>query len=189
MSSHTPHYVTAREWRRLGPSPSHAEKPPKENETKHQKMTGDNDSNGEGDMQEQTVDIGTNGRRTPRNQQGSRNMLRAARGDDQSWHTAAKADTRRSAQRRAAEAGRWRVGKNSRWEMIHAGRGCGEWVRKSGEATLKATDGRGGRTRRNSTIQKTTDTGGADRVKLLTISVRVLTIDCYLTEAWNSTTS
>ena len=24
--------------------------------------------------------------------------------------------------------------------MIHSGRGCGEWVRESGEAKLKATD-------------------------------------------------
>ena len=73
--------------------------------------------------------------------------------------------------------------------MIHAKRGCGERVRESSEAPLKATDRGGGRRRRNKMIQKTTDTGVVDRVKFLTISGRVLSIELSLTEAWKSTAS
>ena len=39
----------------------------------------------------------------------------------------------------ATEDGGWRVETKSRWTMIHAGRGCGERARESGEAALKAT--------------------------------------------------
>ena len=47
------------------------------------------------------------------------------------------------AQRQSAEDGRWRVKKNSRWAMIHSGRGFRGSVRESGESTLKATARRG----------------------------------------------
>ena len=83
-----------------------------------------------------------------------------ARGVNQTRGTSAEAGTRRGRQKRATEAGGWQVGKKSRWKIIHARRGCGERVRESGEATLKAADGRAvGRI-----IHKTTDTGGAGRV-------------------------
>ena len=48
--------------------------------------------------------------------------------------------------------------------MIHTRRGFGERVIESGEETLKTTDGGSGRGRKNSIIQKTTETGGAGRV-------------------------
>ena len=44
-------------------------------------------------------------------------------------------------QRQAAEAGGWRMGKNSRWKTYHARRGCGERVRDIGDVTLQATAG------------------------------------------------
>ena len=81
--------------------------------------------------------------------------------------TAEESGMRCGVQRRAAEDIEWRAGKKSRWKMIHAKRGCGERVRESSEAPLKATDRGGGRRRRNKMIQKTTETGGAGRVKLL----------------------
>ena len=34
----------------------------------------------------------------------------------------------------------WWVGEKFMWTIIHAGKGCGERVKESGEATLKATD-------------------------------------------------
>ena len=55
--------------------------------------------------------------------------------------TAEESVTWRGVQIRAAKGGGWRVGKNSRWKTYHAGRGCGEWARESGEAMLKANDG------------------------------------------------
>ena len=47
-----------------------------------------------------------------------------------------------------------------------------------------------GRRKRNRMIQKMNETGGVGRVELLTIrSGRVLRIENYLIEAWNTTTS
>ena len=73
-------------------------------------------------------------------------------------------------QRQAAEAGGWRMGKNSRWKTYHTRRGCGERVRDIGDVTLQATAGAAVGGGRNSMIQKTAETGGAVRLKWLTIS-------------------
>ena len=62
-------------------------------------------------------------------------------GGERTRDTAAESGTRRGAQRQATEADGWGVGTKSSWTMIHTGRGCGDRVRGSGEATLKATDG------------------------------------------------
>ena len=35
----------------------------------------------------------------------------------------------------------WWVGEKFMWTIIHAGKGCGERVKESGEATLKDNDG------------------------------------------------
>ena len=69
----------------------------------------------------------------------------------------------------------WQVagGTRSWWMNYHSGRGCRERMIESRDATLNETDGEGGRRRRNRMIQKTTKTGGAGRLKLLTISGRV----------------
>ena len=95
-------------------------RPPKENETKHQKMKRDNDSHGEGDRRGNNVYVGTSDGRHPRDQQEPMNRLRAERGGERMRDTAEEAVTRRGAKIRAAEAGGWRVEKKSRWTMIHA---------------------------------------------------------------------
>ena len=50
-------------------------------------------------------------------------------GGERMRDTATEAGTQRGAQRRAAEAGGWRVETKYRWTTYHSGRGCGERVR------------------------------------------------------------
>ena len=126
---------------RPGPLSPHAKMPPEENETKYQMMTIDDDSHGEGDRRGKNGDGGNNGGRPPRGQQGPEHRPREARGGEQTRDLSEESGTRRGDQRRAAETDRWRVGKKSRWTMIHSGRECGDRVRESGEAKFKDTDG------------------------------------------------
>ena len=100
---------TAREWRRTGPSPSHAKKVTQV-ETKHQKMTGDRESHGEVERRGHQGDRGNNDGLPPRYQQGPGYRTRAARREEQMRDTTEEVDTRRGAQRRAAEYVGWRVG-------------------------------------------------------------------------------
>ena len=113
--------------------------PPEENKTKHQKMTRNENSHEEGVMQGHNGNVRTNVGIPPRDQQGPRPRPRAAWKVERTRDTPAEARTRRGAQIRAAEDGGWRVVKKYRWTRIHTGRGCGERVRESGEATLKDT--------------------------------------------------
>ena len=115
--------------------------PPKENETKYQKMTRDDDSHGKGEWWGHNGDGGNNGGRPPRGQQGPGHRPREANWGKRTRDSEEESGTRRGAQRRAAEADGWRVGKKSRWTMIRSGRECGDRVRESGEAKFKATDG------------------------------------------------
>ena len=87
-------------------------------------------------------------------------------GGKQSWNTAADAGTWRGAQRRAAEAGWWRVRVVSMWTALCNGRGGGERVQDRGAVTKNSTDGRGGRiegeTKRSI---KPVETGGAGELE------------------------
>ena len=62
-------------------------------------------------------------------------------GGAQSRDTAADAGTRREVQRRAVEAGGWRVRMTFRWTAFRAERGGGERVQERGATTTNATDG------------------------------------------------
>ena len=102
--------------------------PIEEIETKHQKMTRDENFMGEGDRWVHNRDRGTDGILPPRDQQEPGHRPRRAMRGEQTRYTLAEAGMRRGAQRRAAEADGWRVGVMSRWKIIHARRGCGEPV-------------------------------------------------------------
>ena len=56
--------------------------PPEENETKHQKMTGDADSHEEVDRRGHNVNVSTNGIQPPRELQGHGHRKRAERGGE-----------------------------------------------------------------------------------------------------------
>ena len=105
---------TSREWRRLGPLPSHAKKVTRgegnqtPEDARRRKFTWG------GIKEEKNGDGGTNGGRHPRDRNGPGHRPREERGGKRTRDKEAGAGMRRGVQRQATEAGGWRVGEKSR---------------------------------------------------------------------------
>ena len=114
---------------------------PTQQRTKHQKIPGDDGELREGEAGEQRCG-GTRDKQTPQELTGTWEQAEGRKGGStQSQDTAADVGTRSELQRRAAEAGGWRVWATFRWTALCARRRGGDRVQARGTLATEATYG------------------------------------------------